>query len=344
MTFGRVGKFSRVRSTDLKGAQRRIAMSCDAGANLIDAASTSSNVNAPSSSKGVERLMPFDDPRYPAADFRGQSPRTRGTRRTLCQLQLHPAQRRPCWSTGGTTGIGLAISMRFAAEGKQVFALSRRGEDNAGDLDRLVEERGVPRPTILKADVSDRARLAEIAGEIEATGLSLRTVVGSAGINVRKLALEVPDEAIRSIIDINLYGLISTFTVFGPLALKRAGARFIAISSLNAIQGMRLRAPYSGAKAGVDGFCRALAIEWGPLGATVNTIAPGLIETPMTRGYMKEHPERREAGLAHTPVGRLGSPEDIAHAAMFLASEGASFVNGQTLVVDGGLSAGSSWW
>ena len=168
--------------------------------------------------------------------------------------------------------------------------------------------------------------------------------MGSAGINVRQLALEVSDEAIRSMIDINLYGLMSTFTVFGPLALRKPGSRFIAVSSLNAIHGMKLRAPYSGTKAGVSGFCRALAVEWGPLGATVNAIAPGIIETPLTRGYMDQYPERAAAGIAHTPVGRLGSPDDIAHAAMFLASEGASFVNGQTLVVDGGLSVGSSWW
>ena len=246
--------------------------------------------------------------------------------------------------TGGTTGIGLAISLRFAAEGKQVIALSRRGEDNSGDLDRLVQERGVDRPHVIKADVSDRARLAEVAADLETSGVALRAVVGSAGINVRQLALDVSDEAIRSMIDINLHGLISTFLVFGPLALKQPNSRFIAISSLNAIHGMRLRAPYSATKAGVSGFCRALAVEWGPLGATVNAIAPGIIETPLTRGYMEQYPDRSAAGIAHTPVGRLGTVEDIAHAAMFLASNGAGFVNGQTLVVDGGLSVGSSWW
>ena len=246
--------------------------------------------------------------------------------------------------TGGTTGIGLAITLRFLAEGKDVYTLSRRGEENVEELDALVKERGLPRPRVLKADVSDRARLVEIAGEFAQSGVRLGTVVGSAGINIRELTLAVSDESIRSILDINLYGLIATFQVFGPLALQRPGSRFIAISSLNAIHGMRLRAPYSAAKAGVTGFVRALAIEWGPLGATVNAIAPGIIETPLTRGYMAAHPERREAGIAHTPVGRLGSVEDIAHAAMFLASEGASFVNGHTLVVDGGLSSGSSWW
>jgi NAD(P)-dependent dehydrogenase (short-subunit alcohol dehydrogenase family) len=80
------------------------------------------------------------------------------------------------------------------------------------------------------------------------------------------------------------------------------------------------------------------------LGATVNAIAPGIIETPLTQGYMEANPERRDAAIAHTPAGRLESVDDIAHAAMFLASKGAGFINGHTLVVDGGLSAGSSWW
>jgi NAD(P)-dependent dehydrogenase (short-subunit alcohol dehydrogenase family) len=246
--------------------------------------------------------------------------------------------------TGGTSGIGLAVTLRFLAEGKQVYTLSRRGEANVAELDRVVGERGLARPHVLKADVTDRGRLIEIAGEIEQAGVRLRAVVGCAGINIRKLTLDAAEADVRAILDINLYGLITTFQVFGPLALKQPGARFVAISSLNSIHGMRLRAPYSGAKAGVDGFIRALAVEWGPLGATVNSIAPGIIVTPMNRGYMDSNPDKRAAGLAHTPVGRLGAPDDIAHAVAFLASEGASFVTGQTLVVDGGLSAGSSWW
>ena len=147
--------------------------------------------------------------------------------------------------SGGTTGIGLAISLRFIAEGNEVYTLSRRGEENAQELDRQVKERGLARPHVLQADVSDRARLVEIAGELDEAGVRLRTVVASAGINVREIALTVSDAAVRSMIDINLYGLMATFQVFGPLALKQPGSRFIAISSLNALQGMKLRAPYS---------------------------------------------------------------------------------------------------
>ena len=143
--------------------------------------------------------------------------------------------------TGGTTGIGLAISLHFAAAGKQVYTVSRRGEDNVGELDRQVKERGVPRPYVQRPTSSSSARLVEIANELAQAGVRLRTVVACAGIGVRKLTLDVTDEELRSVLDVNLYGLMTTFRVFAPLALKQPGARFIAISSLNAIQGMRLR-------------------------------------------------------------------------------------------------------
>lgn len=246
--------------------------------------------------------------------------------------------------TGGTSGIGLAITLRLARRGLRVYAVSRRGEGDTAELDRGVAELGVPRPTVLTADVTERDQLEAVAKRMADDQVTPRVVVGSAGINVRSLALDVPDEAVHRMIDTNLYGLFATFQVFAPSALASSGSRFVAISSLNAVHGMRLRAPYSATKAGVSGLVRALAVEWGPQGATVNAIAPGIIETPLTRGYMDEHPDRTAAGIAHTPVGRLGRVDDIAHAAEYLVSPEASFVNGQTLVVDGGLSAGSAWW
>lgn len=257
----------------------------------------------------------------------------------------HPAaDPRAALVTGGTSGIGLAITLRLAQQGLTVYALSRRGEDDTAELDRQVADLGIARPTVVAADVTDRRQLEAVAERIAGDDVPLRVVVGSAGINVRALTLEVTDEAVHRMIDTNLYGLLATFQVFAPQALAVPGSRFVAISSLNAVHGMRLRAPYSATKAGVSGLVRALAVEWGPLGATVNAIAPGIIETPLTRGYMEEHPDRTAAGIAHTPVGRLGTVDDIAHAAEYLVSPGASFVNGQTLVVDGGLSSGSAWW
>lgn len=246
--------------------------------------------------------------------------------------------------TGGTSGIGLAIALRFAGQGLPVYVLSRRGEQGLADFDAQVAARGVTRPTVLQADVSDRAALLAIAADLTSAGVSLHAVVGSAGTNVRQPALEVPDDAVRRMIDVNFYGLFETFQVFAPLALGRPSSRFIAISSFNALYGTKLRAVYSGTKAAVSGLVRALSVEWAAQGATVNAVAPGIIDTPLTRGYLQNNPDRAAAGIAHTPVGRLGTVEDVADVVEYLASAGAAFVNGQTISVDGGVTAGSDWW
>ncbi len=115
-------------------------------------------------------------------------------------------------------------------------------------------------------------------------------------------------------------------------------------SSVSAIHGMDLRAAYTATKAGLSGLVRSLAIEWGPRGVTVNAVGPGIIETPLTRAYMDQHPERVKATIDNTPLRRIGMPEDVADVVVFLASDAARFISGQTIFVDGGLSAGSAWW
>jgi NAD(P)-dependent dehydrogenase (short-subunit alcohol dehydrogenase family) len=135
-----------------------------------------------------------------------------------------------------------------------------------------------------------------------------------------------------------------TCQVFGPLLLAKPGGRVVVTSSLSAIHGMNLRAAYAATKAGVSGLVRSLAIEWGPKGANVNAVGPGIIKTPLTMAYMEQFPERVTASIEHTPLRRLGTPEDVADVVAFLASDGARFITGQTIYVDGGISAGSSWW
>ena len=254
-----------------------------------------------------------------------------------------PRQAQGALVTGGTSGIGMAIALRLAAQ-MPVYVLSRREPSEAAELAHAADERGVARPAVFAADVARRETLTAVAGQLAARNAELRVVVACAGTNVRQLALEVDAKDVRRLVEVNLIGLFDTFQVFAPLALSRPGGRFIAISSLTGLHGMRLRVPYGATKAGVDGMVKGLAVEWGPLQATVNAIAPGVIETPLTRAYMSQHPDRAQAALDHTPAGRVGRVEDVAAVAAFLASAEASFVTGQTLVVDGGMSAGSSWW
>jgi NAD(P)-dependent dehydrogenase (short-subunit alcohol dehydrogenase family) len=255
--------------------------------------------------------------------------------------QVRPA--RAALVTGGTSGIGMAIALRLASK-MPVYAVSRRGPLDAADLGEAADRLGVPGPIVIAADVARRSDLVAIADQLAAWDVSLRVIVACAGTNVRRLALEVDEEEVRNLVDVNLIGTFQTFQVFAPLTLAQPNGRFIAISSVTGLHGMSLRVPYGATKAGVSGMVTGLAVEWGPFQATVNAIAPGIVETPLTSTYMSEHPDRAQAALEHTPVGRLGRAEDVAAVAAFLASEEASFVTGQTIVVDGGMSAGSSWW
>lgn len=258
--------------------------------------------------------------------------------------EIQAATSRGLLVTGGTQGIGLAIALRLAQKLAPVYLLSRNATHHRDAVEAAFHKRGLANPRLLDASVSDRDRMRQIADEISGDRVDIGTVVACAGTAVRSLALEIDDEAVRSMIDTNFYGVFITFQALAPLVLSGPNGRFIAISSLSAIHGQRLRAVYAGTKAGVSGLVRALATEWSPLGATVNAIGPGILRTPLTSAYMDQNPERAEAAVAHALVGRLGTVDDVAHAAEYIASPEASFLTGQTIYLDGGVSAGSVWW
>jgi NAD(P)-dependent dehydrogenase (short-subunit alcohol dehydrogenase family) len=246
--------------------------------------------------------------------------------------------------TGGTSGIGLAIVDRLVRDGYQVYALSRTEHDEFDRTRELAEKLGRPLPVYIQADVANRGQLEAACAEIDVLFPNLSVVVASAGINVREAALDIPEEAVRRMLETNILGVFLTFQVFAPVVLRNQGARFIAIGSVAGKYGMRLRAPYGATKAALSGLVQSLAIEWSPLGATVNAIGPGIIDTPLTRSYVDKFPERAEAVIESTPVGRLGAPEDVSNVAAFLASPESGFITGQTIYVDGGLSVGIASW
>jgi len=239
--------------------------------------------------------------------------------------------------TGGTRGIGLAIARALRREGAGVVAIGK-AKDQIDAFRREFSED--PMASVENADVRDRAALEAVRDTLP--GLDI--LVPNAGVNTRVTALELDDGPLRDMFDTNLYGVFVTCQVFGPLLFNRPGGRVVVTGSLSAIHGMNLRAAYAATKAGISGLVRSLAVEWGPRGVTVNAVGPGIIKTPLTIAYMEQFPERVTAAIEHTPLGRLGEPEDVADVVTFLASDKARFITGQTIFVDGGVSAGSSWW
>jgi 2-deoxy-D-gluconate 3-dehydrogenase len=237
--------------------------------------------------------------------------------------------------TGGASGIGLATARALKRAGAEVVVV---------DFAATAEAKGESWTAHLQADIRDRAALEGVRNELAARKIDLHILVANAGINVRMPALDLPDEALRRILDTNLYGTFVTLQTFAPMLLSRPNARFIVTSSAIAIHGMDLRAAYTATKSGLAGLVRSLSIEWGKFGATVNAVGPGIIRTSLTDGYMRQHPDRAAAALEHTPLGRVGEPEDVADVVTFLASDASRFITGQTIFVDGGLTAGSSWW
>jgi NAD(P)-dependent dehydrogenase (short-subunit alcohol dehydrogenase family) len=227
--------------------------------------------------------------------------------------------------TGASRGIGLACAEAFARNGDAVAGLSSSG---ACPADRALS---------VRCDVADSAAVDAAFTEVEASLGACEVLVANAGVTDDQLAVRMSDEAWRRVLDVNLTGSFLCARRALRRMLRAHAGRIVFVSSVGAFVGLPGQANYAASKAGLVGLARALAREVASRGITVNVVAPGLIDTEMTRALGDA---RLDAMMATVPLGRLGGADDVASAVTFLASPAASYVTGAVLAVDGGLAMG----
>jgi len=233
--------------------------------------------------------------------------------------------------TGASRGIGRAVAMRLAERGALVVAAARG--DHAGPVAAAVIAAG-HRAEAIAIDVTDSAALERVPGDIVARHGRLDIIVSNAGIARDQLLMRMKRDDWDAVIATNL---TATFTLaqasMRPM-LKQRGGRIIAISSVVGQMGNAGQTNYAASKAGLIGFAKALAREVASRGITVNVIAPGMIDTDMTKAISSQ---AQTEWAAQIPLGRLGTADDVAAAACYLASDEASYITGHVLAVNGGM-------
>lgn len=237
---------------------------------------------------------------------------------------------------GGTTGIGRAISLGFAEAGADVVASARRIEQ-VESVASEIEQRG--RKSIrVTCDVLDLHSLEDLRERVISSFGKVDILVNCAGRTLRVPTLQMDEKDWNDILQTNLTGTLRGCRVFAPHMLERGYGRIINLGSLTSFVALLEVTAYAASKSGVTELTRQLAVEWGPHGVCVNAIAPGLIRTELNK-HLVDGTERGREFIMRTPLRRFGKAEELAGAAIFLASEAASFVNGAIIVVDGGILA-----
>jgi NAD(P)-dependent dehydrogenase (short-subunit alcohol dehydrogenase family) len=237
---------------------------------------------------------------------------------------------------GGTSGIGRAIAHGLAEAGADVVPTSRRVEQVEA-VAAEIESRG-RRTLRIASDVSDRVSLEQLLAESVRAFGKVDILVNSAGRTKRAASLDFPEVDWDAIMETNLNGTLRACQVFGKHMLDREYGRIVNIASLSTFVALYEVAAYSASKAAVASLTKSLAVEWAPRGVCVNAIAPGVFRTALNQKLLDETERGREF-LLRTPMNRFGKVEELAGAAVFLASDAASFVTGEILVVDGGFLA-----
>ena len=235
--------------------------------------------------------------------------------------------------TGASRGIGRAIALRLAAEGANI-AINYAGNTAKAEETKAAIEAAGGKAALFQADVSDSAQVEQMVASVLETFGSLDILVNNAGITRDGLLMRMKEEDFDVVLDTNLKGIFHVTKAVTKIMMKQRSGRIVNMASVVGIIGNAGQTNYAAAKAGVIGFTKSAARELAARGITVNAVAPGFIATDMTAAM----PEKaKEATLAAIPLRRMGTPEDVANAVLFLVSDQAAYITGQVVKVDGGM-------
>lgn len=243
--------------------------------------------------------------------------------------------------SGGSRGIGKAIAAGFATRGAKVVITGRQQES----LIQTAKEISTGRHPVdfVVSDVGQAEKSGDVIQEIVGKHGRVDSLINVAGVNIRKRSETYTPEEYDYIVNINLRGAFFLAQAAGRHMMGRGGGgTVINIESLNTYAPLRGVLPYAMSKAGMGMMTRGLAMEWGPHGIRVNSLAPGFVLTDLTQ-KLWSNPTMQAWGIPNTPLRRIGVPEDMVGTAIFLASPASAFMTGQILYVDGGFTAGMNW-
>lgn len=235
--------------------------------------------------------------------------------------------------TGASRGIGRAVALALAAAGARV-AINYAGNVKAAEEVKAAVETAGGTAILCQADVADSAAVEAMVAAVAKEFGTIDILVNNAGITRDALLMRMKDEDFAKVLDTNLKGVFYCTKAVSKLMMKKRAGRIVNMASVVGLVGNAGQANYAAAKAGVIGFSKSAAKELASRGITVNVVAPGFIGTDMTADL----PETvKEKALTDIPLGKMGEPEDVANAVLFLASDQASYITGQVVNVDGGM-------
>ena len=235
--------------------------------------------------------------------------------------------------TGASRGIGRAIALRLAGEGAKV-AINYAGNTTKAEAVKAEIEQNGGEAILVQADVADSSAVEAMVAKVTGAFGQIDILVNNAGITRDGLLMRMKEEDFDAVVNTNLKGVFHCTKTVSKLMMKKRSGRIINMASVVGIMGNAGQTNYAAAKAGVIGFSKSAAKELAARGITVNVVAPGFIDTDMTAAMTDK---AKELTLTGIPMKKMGTPEDVANAVLFLASDCASYITGQTVNVDGGM-------